>query len=107
MEYRFSFDDPYKVLAHVALTHYRPADVIRMLTDNEYLLNCITKEVRQQDYGGIFLDCIIEDILARKKRMEWMHTLDPVAKYLYQNLDRQRLREELIGALAEIGIDVT
>lgn len=106
MEYRFSYDDPYSILAHVILGYYRPADVIRMLTDNEYLLNCITKEVRQQDFGGIFLDCIIEDVLARKKRMEWMRALDPVARYLYQNLDKKRLREQLIGALSEIGIEV-
>lgn len=106
MEYRFAYDDPYSVLAHVILSHYRPADVIRMLADNEFLLNCVTKEVRQQDFGGIFLDCIIEDILAHKKRMEWMHTLDSVAKYLYQNLDKKRLRTQLVGVLSEIGIEV-
>lgn len=106
MDYRFSYDDPYSVLAHVILSYYRPADVIRMLTDNEYLLNCVTKEVRQQDFGGIFLDCIIEDILAHKKRMELMGQYDQLAKYLYQNLDKKRLRTQLVGALSEIGIEV-
>ncbi len=106
MDYRFSYDDPYSVLAHVILSYYRPADVIRMLTDNEYLLNCVTKEVRQQDFGGIFLDCIIEDILAHKKRMELMGQYDILAKYLYQNLDKKRLRTQLVGALSEIGIEV-
>lgn len=106
MDYRYHFDDPYSVLAHTILSYYRPADVIRMLSDNEYLLNCVVKEVRQQDFGGLFLDCIIEDLLAQKKRMEWMHTLDSVAKYLYQNLDKKRLREQLVGALSEIGIEV-
>lgn len=106
MDYRFSYDDPYSVLAHVVLSYYRPADVIRMLTDNEYLMNCIIKEVRQQDFGGIFLDCIIEDILAQKKRMELMHQYDALAKYFYQNLDKKRLRKQLIGALSEIGIEI-
>lgn len=106
MDYRFSYDDPYSVLAHVILSYYRPSDVVRMLSDNEYLLNCVVKEVRQQDFGGIFLDCIIEDILAHKKRMEWMHQCDQLAKYLYQNLDKKRLREQLVGALSEIGIEV-
>lgn len=107
MEYRFIYDDPYSVLAHVILTHYRPADVIRMLTDNEYLLNCITKEIRQQDFCGIFLDCIIEDILAQKKRMDLMHQYDILAHYFYQNLDKKRLRNQLIGALSEIGIEIS
>lgn len=106
MEYRFSFDDPYTVLAHVILSYYRPADVVRMLSDNEYLLNCVIKEVRQQDFGGIFLDCIIEDILAKKKRMDLMQQYDSLARYFYQNLDKKRLREQLVGALSEIGINV-
>lgn len=106
MDYRYNFDDPYSVLAHVILSYYRPSDVIRMLSDNEYLFNCVAKEVRQQDYRGLFLDCIIEDILAHKKRMEWMHQCDQLAKYCYQNLDKKRLREHLVGALSEIGIEV-
>lgn len=106
MDYRFSYDDPYSVLAHTILSYYRPADVIRMLTDNEYLLNCVVKEVRQQDFGGIFLDCIIEDVLAHKKRMELMGQYDTLAKYFYQNLDKKRLRKQLVGALSEIGIEV-
>ena len=106
MEYRFAYDDPYKILAHSVIGKYRPADVVRMLSDNEYLLNCIIKEVRQQDFRGDFVDCIIEDILAHKKRMEWMHQCDQLAKNLYKNLDKKRLRGQLIGALSEIGIEV-
>lgn len=105
--YRFSYDDPYTLLAHAIVGFYRPADVIRMLTDNEYLLNCVTKEVRQQDFAGIWVDCIIEDILAHKKRMEFMKVLDVLGKYLYQNLDKERLRKEIIGALSDIGIEIS
>lgn len=104
--YLYQYDDPYCLLAHAVIGFYRPADVMRMLTDNEYLLNCITKEVRQQDIGGSFLDCIIEDILAKKKRMEYMHELDKLAKYFYTKLDKERLRSEIVGALSEIGIGV-
>lgn len=105
--YRYEYDDPYRILAHAIVGFYRPADVIRMLTDNEYLLNCVTKEVRQQDFAGIWVDCIIEDILAHKKRMEWMHQLDAVGKYLYQNLDKERLRKEITRALSDIGIEIS
>lgn len=106
-KYLWNYDDPYKVLSHALVGNYRPADVIRMLTDNEYLLNCITKEVRQQDIGGLFLDCIIEDILEQKSRMEYMHELDKLAKYFYSKLDKERLREELIGVLSKIGLIVS
>lgn len=105
--YLWEYDDPYILLAHSIVGKYRPADVIRMLTDNEYLLNCIIKETRGLDIGGTFLDCIIEDILAHKKRMEYMHKLDDLARYYYSRLDKERLRSEIVGALADIGIDIT
>lgn len=104
--YLWEYDDPYKLLAHSIVGLYRPADVLRMLTDNEYLLNCIVKEVRALDIGGIFLDCIIEDILAHKKRMEYMGHLGILAKYYYEKLDKQRLRKEILGVLSEAGIEV-
>ena len=104
--YRWEMDDPYKILAHAIVGFYRPADVLRMLTDNEFLLACVTKEVRQQDFAGIWVDCIIEDILAHKKRMEFMEALDTLSKYLYQNLDKKRLRQEITRALSEIGIEI-
>ena len=103
--YYMEIDDPYKILAHAIIGLYRPADVIRMLTDNAYLLTCIIKEVRGLDIGGIFLDCIIEDILAHKKRMEYMGHLDTLSKYYYEKLDKERLRREIIKALSEIGIE--
>ena len=104
--YYMEVDDPYKVLAHSLIGTYRPADVLRMLTDSAYLLNCVIKEIRQQDLRGQFVDCIIEDVLAHKKRMELMHALDELASYLYKNLDKERLRREIRGALSEIGIEL-
>lgn len=107
MEYRWEYDDPYKLLAHAVVGFYRPADVIRMLTDDKYLCGCIAKEVRQQDFSGFFVDCIIEDILANKKRMELMRELDTLASFFFAQLDKGRFREELIAALSELGIEVT
>lgn len=106
IQYRLQYDDPYAILAHAIVGLYRPADVLRMLTDNEYLLNCVVKETRALDIRGIFLDCIVEDILTHKKRMELMRALDQFSRYLYTNLDRNRLRGEIRKALSEIGIEV-
>lgn len=105
--YLFEYDDPYKVLAHAVVGFYRPADVVRMLSDNAFLLNCIVKEVRDQDMCGHFIDCIIEDILDNKDRMEYMEHLDMLAKYYYTKLDRDRLRKEIRLGLEEIGIDIS
>ena len=104
--YLFDYDNPYKLLAHSIVGAYRPADVIRMLTDDDYILSCIIKEVRGLDIGGIFLDCIIEDILSQKKRMEYMGHLDSLSKYYFEKLNKERLRREIIGVLSEIGIEV-
>lgn len=107
VKYMFEYDDPYKVLAHAIVGFYRPADVVRMLSDNAFILNCVVKEVRDQDMGGHFIDCIIEDILENKDRMEYMGHLDKLAKYYYTKLDKERLREEIRLVLDETGIDIS
>ena len=102
--YLYSFDDPYKILAHYIVGFYRPADVLRCMTDNAFLATLVQKEVRDLDICGHFLDCIIEDILAKKNRMEMMENLDVLSKYFYSKLDRVRLRKEIQSALAELGV---
>ena len=105
-KYLYEFDDPYKLLAHHIVGTYRPADVIRCLTDNSYLKTLIIKEVRQQDMGGNFIDCIIENILEEKDRMEYMHKLDELAMYYYSRLDRGRLRDEVLILLNNAGVEI-
>lgn len=102
--YLWNYDDNYKVLAHHIVGTYRPADVLRCLTDNSYLKTLIIKEVRQQDLRGPFVDCIIEQMLEDKERMEWMRTLDQVALHLYSKLDKGRLRDEILAVLNNAGI---
>lgn len=104
--YLYDFDNPYKILAHHIVGTYRPADVIRTLTDNSYLKNLIIKEVREQDLGGHFIDCIIENILEEKDRMEYMHKLDQLALYYYSRLDKGRLRDEILVVLNEAGVEI-
>lgn len=103
-KYLYIFDDPYKILAYHIVGFYRPADVIRVLTDNSYIKNCILKEVRQLDLGGHYIDCIIEHILEDKDRMEYMHKLDELSAYYYSKLDKERLRKEIRAVLESAGI---
>lgn len=106
MDYRYEYDDPYKILAQLIMGYYQPAEVIRILDDDEFLLTLIKKEIRQADIGGWFLDCIIEDILAKKKRMEYMRELDRLGEYYASRLDKKRLRKELRRSLKEAGISL-
>lgn len=102
--YFYEIDDPYKILAHHVVGFYRPADVWRILTDNAYLKNIVVKEVRMMDLGGPFIDCIIENILEDKDRMEYMHELDRLGEYYFSRLDKERLRDEILAVLNEAGI---
>ena len=103
--YLYECDDPYGILASYIIAYYRPADVIRMLEDDDFLKVQLIKETRAQDMSGAFTDCIIEDILANKDRMEYMGYLDQLAKYYYSKLDKERLRAEIKTALARCGIE--
>lgn len=105
-KYLYRYDDPYALLAHHIVGTYRPADVLRCLTDNSYLKALITKEVRLQDMGGHFVDCVIENILEEKDRMEYMHQLDELAGYYYSRLNKGRLRDNILAVLNEAGIEV-
>ena len=104
--YLWDFDNPYKVLAYYIIGNYRPADVVRILTENSYIRNCIQKEVRQLDLGGHYIDCIIENILEDKSRMEYMHALDRLSDYYYSRLDKERLRKEIRAVLDSAGIEM-
>lgn len=103
--YLFEYDDPYKILASHIIAYYRPADVIRMLEDDDYIKVQLIKETRAQDMCGAFTDCVIESILSNKDRMEYMGALDQLAKYYYSKLDKERLRTEIKTALSRCGID--
>lgn len=105
-KYLYDFDNPYKILAHHIVGSYRPSDVVRVLTDNSYIKNCVLKETRLQDMGGRFIDCIIEDLLEQKSRMEYMHQLDSLGLYYYSKLDKNRLRDEIRKVLDDAGIEL-
>lgn len=107
MTYLYEYDNPYTVLAHAIVGLYRPSDVRRMLEEDAYLRAEVQRETRAADIGGLFLDCIIEDILAHKQRMEYVHELDKLAEYFYNSLDKKRLRKEILKVLQEIGIEVS
>lgn len=105
-KYAMEIDDPYKILADMIIGFHRPADVVRILNDDAYILNLICKETRAQDMCGMFTDCIITDILESKDRMEYMGRLDLLSGYYYSKLDKERLRKEITTNLEKSGIEI-
>lgn len=90
------YDDQYVMLAHHILSIFNPAEVRRMLVDDDFIYRLIIKETRHQDFSGAFLDCIVQSILDDKRRMEMCHELDKLSGYFFAQLDLDRLRRDLL-----------
>lgn len=99
-----AYDDQYVMLAHHILSVFNPAEVRRMLVDDDFIYRLIIKETRHQDFSGAFLDCIVQSILDDKRRMEMCHELDKLSKYFFSQLDIARLRNDLLFYGEKYGI---
>lgn len=104
--YQREYDDPYKLLADNLATSYGVLEIALMLKDNECLKRKVYREIRNLDYAGPFLDCVITDLYSQKRRMEFMRALDCIGLYVFNNLNLKRLREELYSSALELGHDV-
>ena len=103
--YKEKFDDEYKILAYSIVVNYPPPIVRRLVRDRKFLRREITREIRGQDFRGHFTDCLFVSICENKKRMDLMRQLDALAKFMYQNLDVPRMREEIRNAYKTLGLD--
>lgn len=102
--YKWEADDPYKILAFNIVVSYPIPIIKRMLVDTKFLRREITREVRGQDFRGIFMDCLFVSICEEKKRMELMRQLDSLARFLYDQLDLNRMRREIKNAFKRLGL---
>ena len=99
-----AYDDQYIMLAHHLLSVFNPAEIRRMLVDDDFIYRLIIKETRHQDFSGAFLDCIVQSILDDKRRMEMCHELDKLSEYFFSQLDLERLRANLVYYGEQYGI---
>lgn len=102
--YKEKFDDPYKVLSYSLVVNYPPVTVKRLMKDTKFLRREIIREVRGQDFRGYFTDCLFVSICEEKKRMDLMRQMDVLARFLYQNLDLNRMRAEIRSAYESLGL---
>lgn len=89
------YDDPYAFLAFHLIAHLSKAELKRALKDDDFVFHMLVKEVRGQDFRGPFVDAIITVLLEDKRRMSLMNELDKLAKYLWTELDLERLRKKI------------
>lgn len=92
----YEYDDPYSFLAWYIISISTKMEIVRTLKDSDYLYRMLLKEVRNQDLRGPFVDCIVDDILRNKERMQLMHELDKLSEFLFTKLDLVRLRAKII-----------
>ena len=97
------YDDPYVMCVCRLISQHNPAEIQRMLVDNNYIKNIILKETRITDFAGPFLDAIVEEIYTHKKRMEMMRELDKLSVYFYNNLDVERFRKTIRYVVEKYG----
>lgn len=99
-----AYDDPYRVLAAHLVSLYTPRTLQRVLTNSSFVKAVVVKEARQLDIGGIFLDCIDQEIIDNDKLRQKNARLKTLGEFYYSQLDLPRLRSEIRKFANELGV---
>lgn len=99
-----AYDDPYRVLAAHLVSLYTPRTLQRVLTNSSFVKAVVVKEARQLDIGGIFLDCIDQEIIDNDKLRQKNARLKTLGEFYYSQLDLARLRSEIRKFADELGV---
>ena len=99
-----AYDDPYRVLATHLVSLYSPRTLQRILSSSSFVKAVVVKEARQLDIGGIFLDCIDQEIIDNDKLRQKNARLKTLGEFYYSQLDLPRLRSEIRKFADELGV---
>lgn len=99
-----AYDDPYRVLATHLVSIYSPRTLQRILSSSSFVKAVVIKEARQLDIGGIFLDCIDQEIIDNDKLRQKNARLKVLGEFYYSQLDLPRLRSEIRKFADELGV---
>ena len=99
-----AYDDPYRVLATHLVSIYSPRTLQRILSSSSFVKAVVIKEARQLDIGGIFLDCIDQEIIDNDKLRQKNARLKVLGEFYYSQLDLTRLRSEIRKFADELGV---
>lgn len=107
-KYHIDCDDPYKILAANIAATFSLANIRRMLSEKDYLRQLIQAEVRENaDTPGVFCDCVTTELISEKQKVLYREALNNLGLFFYQQLDIQRLRNELRKFFADCEIELT
>lgn len=101
-----AYDDPYRVLATHLVSIYSPRTLQRILSSSSFVKAVVIKEARQLDIGGIFLDCIDQEIIDNDKLRQKNARLKTLGEFYYSQLDLPRLRSEIRKFADELGVSL-
>lgn len=101
-----AYDDPYRVLAAHLVSLHTPRTLQRVLTNSSFVKAAVVKEARQLDIGGIFLDCIDQEIIDNDKLRQKNARLKTLGEFYYSQLDLPRLRSEIRKFADELGVSL-
>lgn len=99
-------DDPYKILALYLVSSCSTAELKKMLHDAKVVKRMIVREVREADFYGPFLDCIMVGVIKSNERRKIGRTLLETADFFYNRFDLIRFRKELKDYCQKFGRDV-
>lgn len=99
------YDDPYIILANILLVDYSTVELKRIISDKEFTRKIIEKELRQIDFCGPFVDCVLADIYANNKWI-FLDMLNEFSHKLYSELDLDRLEKAIRKICDDFGIEL-
>lgn len=106
-DYRYEFDNPYRMLAAGIATKMSVNDAKRIIADRDFIRQLVQAEVRENmDVPGIFTDCIATELISERKKVLYRDALNKLGLFFYEQLDIPRMREELRRFYKEFGIEL-
>ena len=90
-----SYNDPYKILANNIVAECSDLQIYRFLHSAKHIRKRIVEELKESEFNGDFLDCIMVGMIKSGKVRSLGRPLQPAAKFFYEELDVPRLREEI------------
>lgn len=106
-EYKNNYDNPYRMLAAGIVSHSNVAIIKRVLTDKDYVRQLVQEEVRENiDIPGMFADCITTQLISDRQKVLYKSALNQLGLFFFEQLDVDRLRQELRRFCAEFGIEL-
>jgi len=88
-------DDPYKILALNLMSRCSDTELHRIMHDVKAIKRHIAREVKDVDFCGHFLDCIMVDLVKTGRQRKIGTTMTNTINFFYNELDVPRLRKEL------------